>query len=290
MNTVLQDRIERLPAIKLYSGSHEPPTNGIQACAMELVSWIAGEPWSAHPECACPVIGSFMRSWNDGLPDDERTTLLLPLIPRLVGTRGSKALEERRSLMAGDWLVRVNTPAWLRLVGLTVHADALASLPEIISLKQVPSIKGPIEAARVGAAAAGAAAWDAAWAAAGDAARAAAGAAAWDAAWDAAWAAARGAARAAARAAAWDAAWDAARDAAWDAAGAAAGAAAWDAARAAAGAAAGAAAWDAAWDAARAAAGKKLLPVKAELQQSAIKLIERMIAATSAKASVELAP
>jgi hypothetical protein len=221
MIAVLQDRIERLPAIKLYSGSHEEPTNGIQACAMELVSWIAGEKWSDHPECTCPVIGAFMRSWNDGLPDDERTTLLLPLIPRLVGTRGSKALEKRRALMAADWLVRVNTPAWLRLAGLTLHADSLASLPEITSLEQVPSIKGPIEAARIDA--------TTAWTAASDAAS------------NAAWTAARAAAWDAARTAAWTAASDVARDAAWDA------------------------------------ASKKLAPIKAKLQRSAITLIERMI-------------
>jgi hypothetical protein len=145
----------------------------------------------------------------------------------LVNTRGDKALEEKRALMAADWLVRVNTPAWLRLAGLTTHADALSALPEITSFKQVPSIRGPIEAARKDAAAARDAARDAA--------------------------------RAAARVAARDAAWDAARVAAW--------AAAW--------AAAGAAARDAAGDAARA----KLSVTVSELQNSALELVERMIAA-----------
>jgi hypothetical protein len=102
----------------------------------------------------------------------------------LVNTRGDKALEEKRALMAADWLVRVNTPAWLRLAGLTTHADALSALPEITSFKQVPSIRGPIETARKDAAAA----WDAAWVAAWVAAMAAARAAARDAVWDAVWA------------------------------------------------------------------------------------------------------
>lgn len=187
---------ERLATItKLYHGSHDP--DGMM-CAMEAVAFVAGERWSDHPKCACPVIGAFMRAWNDALPDNKRTELLLPLIPRLVNTRGSKKLEHRRALMAADWLVRVNTPAWLRLAGLITHADALTSLPEITSLKQVPSIRGPIEAARKDAAAARAAAWDAAGAAAGDA----AGDAAWDAAGDAAWDTAGDAARAAAGAAA----------------------------------------------------------------------------------------
>ena len=241
----------------LLSGGHEP--NSGQMCVMEAAAYIAREQWSDQPKCVCPVLGAFLRAWNDGLSDDKRTALLKPLLPRIINTRGSKVLEERRALMAADWLVRVHTPAWLRLAGLTVHADALSTLPEITSMGQVPSIRGPIDAARMDAAAAGDAAWAAAW----DAARDAAWAAAWDAARDAAWAAARAAARAAAGDAAWAAAWAAARDAAlaaaWDAA--------WDAAR------------DAAWAAARDAARAKLAPVQTELQQSALALVERMIAA-----------
>jgi hypothetical protein len=240
---------ERLAKITtLYSGSHEVADSDqeFRACVMEAVAYVAGEPWSDAPECACPVITAFMVSWNDGLPDDERSALLLPLIPKLVGTRSTPEIEERRSLMAADWLVRVHTPAWLRLAGMTAQADALAHLPEITSMEQVPSIRGPIEAARRDAAAARAAAWDAA--------RAAAWAAARDAAWDAARAAAR------------DAAWDAAGDAAWAAARAAARDAAWDAA--------GDAAWDAAWDA--------LSTTKRELQQSAVQLVERMCALKAA--------
>src|SRR6185437_13254612 len=109
---------------------------------------------------------------------------------------------ERRALMASDWLVRVHTPAWLRLAKLDEAAAALEQLPEIIAMAQIPSIRGPIEAARRDAVAAWDAAGDAAWDAAWDAAGAAAGAAAWAAAWDAA----RAATRAAALAAAWDAA------------------------------------------------------------------------------------
>ncbi|WP_201451754.1 hypothetical protein [Rhodovarius lipocyclicus] len=263
----------------LSSGGHHPSDG--EMCVMEAVAFVAGEPWSDSPACACPVIGAFLRAWNDGLPDDERDALLRPLIPRLVGTKSTPAVEHRRSLMAADWLVREHTPAWLRLAGLTAQADALAGLPEITSMAQVPSIRPAIEAARRDAAAAWDAARDAAW----DAARDAAWAAAWDAAWDAARAAAWDAARAAARDAARDAAWDAARDAAWDAAWAAARdaarAAAWDAARAAARDAARDAAWDAArdaaWAAARAAAWDALNPTRIALQRSALRLVERMI-------------
>jgi len=192
-----QSRLAKIT--NLESGAHTP--NG-HYCVMEAVAYVAGEKWSDSPECVCPVLGAFMRAWNDGLPNDaERNRLLLPLIPRLVGTRGGKALEQRRATMAADWLIRTHTVAWLRLAKLNKQADMLASLPEITDFAQCPSLMPTLEAVRKDATAA----WDAAWAAARDAAWAAAR----DAVWDAARAAAWDAARDAARAAAWDAAWDA---------------------------------------------------------------------------------
>ena len=246
-----------LDHISLGAGCHQPPDptpvdGGL--CVMEAVAWVAGEPWSDHPKCASPVVGAFLRSWNDTLNDDDRQNLK-QYIPRLVGSAGTPELEERRAWMALDWLVRTYTPAWLRLAGLTGQADTLAGLPEFRKGMDVPSIRSTIEAVRADARAAGAAAW------------AAAGAAAWD------------AARAAAR--------DAARDAAWAAAGAAAGDAAWDAARDAARDAAGAAARDAARDAARAAARDAaraaVRPTVVELQQSAHGLVDRMLDAEEAR-------
>jgi hypothetical protein len=235
-------RLAEVQARPLDSGGHSSIESGM--CIMEAVSYVAGEEWSDTPECACPVIGAFLRNWNDSLPNDERTDLLRDLIPLLVGTRSTPEVEQRRATMAADWLIRTHAPAWLRLAKLDAQADALARLPEITDFAQCPGLMRTLEVVRKDSAAAGAAAWDAA------------------------------------RAAAWDAAWDAAGAAAWDAARAAAGAAAWDAARAAAGDAAGdaawAAAWAAAWDAAGDAAGDALADTKRELQQSAKALVIRM--------------
>ena len=252
---LIQERLEKIQTLSLKAGAHSPNST---FCILEAVAFVAGEPWSDHPECACPIIGAFLRSWNDFLPTDaDRDRLLKPLIRDLVGSKSTKEVEQKRALLCADWLIRVNTPTWLRLAGLTVHADALEALPEITAFAQVPSMRGTIEAARTGAYkawatdAAGDAAWDAAGAAAGDAARAAAGAAAGD--------------------AAWAAAGDAVRAAAGDAVRAAAGAAAGDAVRAAARAAAGAAA--------RAAARVKLQPTVLQLQDSALSLVRRMLEA-----------
>ena len=236
-----------LEGLQLAEGSHTRRSQAV--CAMEAVAWLAGEAHSDHPQCACRVIGAFMRSWNDALPTDEdRARWLRPLLPSLIGTRSTKAVETKRSYLALDWLAREQAPAWLSLRDdLKAHAVALRGLAPLTDAESCRTAQATLAAAR---AAARAAAWDAARAAAGDAAR--------DAAWDAA--------RAAARAAAWDAARAAAGAAAWAAARAAAGDAAWDAA------------WAAAWDAARAAAGDALRPTVVLLQASAVELVKRMVA------------
>jgi hypothetical protein len=227
--------------IDLKKGSHGSREAGV--CAMEAAAWLAGEPHSDQPQCACPVLAAFVIAWNDALQTDaDRNRILKPFIPRLVGSRSTRAVEERRSYLALDWLIRVHTPMWLDLrEDLKPHATVLRALEAIHDIATATAAHGPVTAAR-------AAACDAARAAACDAARAAAGASAGDAACDAAWAAA------------WDAAWAAACDAAR----AAARAAAWAAARAA----ARAAAWDA------------LKPTVAQLQLSAADLLDRMLAVT----------
>ena len=167
--TLNTERLAQVTTLK--SGSHKP-NDDAEFCVMEAVAYVAGEPWSDHPACTCPVITAFMVSWNDALPnDDERARLLLPLIPALVGTRGSKALETRRANMAADWYIRVHTPAWLRLAGLTTQAEALEAFPEITDFDNVPTLNPTLDAIRKDA--------DAAWSAARSAARSA------DAAWSA---------------------------------------------------------------------------------------------------------
>ena len=161
MTIIDQDRLARVST--LAKGAHKPPNGEFEACVMEAAAWVAGEPWSDHPKCACPVITAFMIVWNDGLPNDaERTRLLLPLIPKIVGTRGSEALANRRATMASDWYVRVQTPVWLRAAGLNAEVDALANFPEITDFAKTPLIMAPLNAAKDMAYKKWATAWDAA--------------------------------------------------------------------------------------------------------------------------------
>jgi len=249
-----------LDHLPIKRGNHRAPNGAVQACAMEAayLRWAARQGWSKKKivsgwtdklECVCPLIGAFVRNWNDSISSDEvRTRIFTPeLLDLLPDTKGGDELLLRRMWMAIDWDIRTRTPAFLRLAKLDACALALESLPEIRSQEDIANARSVCEEARKQ----GDAAWAVARAAAGDAAGDAAGAAAWA----AAGAAAGAAARAAARAAAGDAAWAAAR--------AAAGAAARAAARAAAG--------DAAWAALR--------PTVEVMQASAVDLLRRMCAA-----------
>jgi hypothetical protein len=222
-----------------------------------------------------PSISRVVRGMAIGLNDipdaawggaEGRTAALDRFSVAILGTKTTDADEETRAWLATDWLIRVQTPAWLRLAGLTADAQALEGLGRVVDVATARAAHPLLATARRKS--------DAAWVAARAAARAAAGDAAWDAARAAAWVAAGAAAWVAAGAAAWVAA----GDAAWVAAGDAAGDAARDAAGAAARAAAGAAAGDAAWDAAWAAAGDALAPTAATLRASAIELLDAMIA------------
>jgi len=93
-----------LDTLVLDADSHDPGSD--RMCVMEAVAMLAGEEWSDHPQCASPVIGAFLRSWNDSLPDADRQQLK-QYIPRLINSRGTDDQEVERSWLATDWLVRV---------------------------------------------------------------------------------------------------------------------------------------------------------------------------------------
>jgi hypothetical protein len=175
--SVIEDRLPYLEPLKLGRGSHEPPSNGlVNACVMEAVAYVAGEPFSDRPACASPVITSFLVSWNDSMDDVDRQ-MLKPYIVRVVGTRTGKRHEKQRAWMLTDWLARECAPAWMRLAGLTGQAELLESLAPLTSAASARKAQPVLDAARKDSAAAR----DAARAAARASAGAAAGAAAWDA-------------------------------------------------------------------------------------------------------------
>ncbi len=158
--------LEDIEQIPLRHGSHGSRTEGV--CAMELVAWMAGEPHSDHPKCSSHLIGTFLRTWNDQLPDDEtRNRLIRPLLPLVLNTASTVDVENQRAMRIYDWMVRVFTPAWLDLhPELTSHATALRALAPLVDEASARAAQPASQAAAVAA--------EAAWSAARSAARSAA--------------------------------------------------------------------------------------------------------------------
>jgi hypothetical protein len=195
-----------LDELSLSHGSHGVEFCG-EACAVELSNLIAAKrvklPKGLAPSCPLepapfgddhPSISRVIRAYVIGLNDawdDETRQRLRPYAVKILCTATTPEDEETRAWMATDWLVRVHTPAFLRLAGLTAEAEALEALARIADATLAKGAQPTISAARAQASkardAARAAVWAAAWAAARDA--------AWAAAWAAAGAAARDALR-----------------------------------------------------------------------------------------------
>jgi hypothetical protein len=193
-----------LAEFKLSSGSHSSPAVGV--CAMEAVAWMAGEAHSDAPQCACPVLGAYTRSINDGMGDHHRP-LLNPLILSLIGTR-SQEHELIRAAYIAKQITRRVVPLAYDAVGLTDSAAKLRALPSDAPLSDYKAASSAASSA-------------ASWAASSAASEAASEAASW-----AASSAASEAARAASEAArAARAASEAARAASWAASSAASSAA-----------------------------------------------------------------
>lgn len=86
-----KERLKEIKDLKLFQGSGPSIDH---ACVMQMVSYVANEPWTDSPACACPVLTKFAIRINDRM-DDEHRQLLKPLIPNLVGTRDEKLAVKR---------------------------------------------------------------------------------------------------------------------------------------------------------------------------------------------------
>ena len=86
--------------IKLSKGKHSSPEDG--ACVMELASMLAGEAFTDHPVSVCPVIGSFLRAYNDSI-DDRRRQSLYEYASRVVGSRGAQRVQQARAERLAQW-------------------------------------------------------------------------------------------------------------------------------------------------------------------------------------------
>ena len=254
----------------LAYGTHATAEDG--RCAMEWVSFLAGEPHSDDPACVSPVLRAYCTTLNDTLDDGPRQRLR-PYLSRTIGSV-EDGLEEQRSWMAMDWLIRTYAPTWLDVAGLGSPAERLTDLPEVIDSSVLRTALHELRLARRDT--------RVAWASALGTARSAA---------LAPWAAGRATAREAAWRSGGAAAWAAARVAVGDIAGDRARATAREVAGDAAAILARGARTSGGRAAAREAARLALAPTLAALQRSAFVLLDQMLpTATFATPSAYDAP
>src|SRR6185369_9104799 len=176
--TVAPEKLAILDTLAINKSAHESFDQG--HCAMELVAWLAGEPHSDAPACACPVISRAVIRLNDRMPSDEmRAELLRPLLPRIVGSRSTRVVQVKRAYIAADMACRVFAPMALEARG---KLDLAAGLRALAPITDTETAKAAKEKCRAAAAAAAYAAYAAAAAAAYAAADDAYAAAAYDAA------------------------------------------------------------------------------------------------------------
>jgi hypothetical protein len=80
-----------LMSLRPSRGRHSTATAGV--CLMELVSVVAGEPFTDHPQCVHPALALAARVVNDQVGDTVRQSLV-PLLPQMMSG-------PRRDLRAG---------------------------------------------------------------------------------------------------------------------------------------------------------------------------------------------
>jgi hypothetical protein len=114
--------------IKLSKGKHVSPADG--ACVMELASMLAGETFSDHPASVCPVIGSFLRAYNDSI-DERRRQDLYGYAARVVGSRAGISVQRERAERLMAWAIEMRRRRWTRLL--------LLPRPRLSGLRRQPS-------------------------------------------------------------------------------------------------------------------------------------------------------
>jgi len=86
--------IKSVENLKLSKGSHSG-TYG--ACVMELVSYLANEPWSDHPQCASKSITN-LAIWINDTGDQTHRDILQELAGKIINTSDWKKEPARAKL------------------------------------------------------------------------------------------------------------------------------------------------------------------------------------------------
>ncbi len=153
---VMVNRIRELKAVTLQTGGHQTRKDGM--CAMEAVAWIVDGPHTDAPECVCLIIGAYVRRLNDIMPDDRRQKLKL-VLPSLVNSAGSKALELKRAFKITDVSIRTWFPIYFERIDRMDIANGLRNLAPIVDSESARAARAALDA-RAALAALDARIWD----------------------------------------------------------------------------------------------------------------------------------
>ncbi|MCO8129206.1 hypothetical protein NHL50_18515 [Acidimicrobiia bacterium EGI L10123] len=116
---------------------HSHPRRGSRLSVLELAAWLAGEPHSDDPANVAPVLRVYARELAAGIDDPLRQTLR-DRASRLAATgRADAAIEQRRSWVLADRLLRLHASTWLGAAGLSESADRLRTLESIATDTQL---------------------------------------------------------------------------------------------------------------------------------------------------------
>jgi hypothetical protein len=123
--------------VRLMPGRHPSPRFG--ACVVELASMLAEEPFSDRPASVSRVIGSLLRTYNDGL-DDERRQDLYELAATVVGTAAGRSVENERASRCLEFARALGAPlpAGRAAIG-TASAEASGALAALAALRTGPT-------------------------------------------------------------------------------------------------------------------------------------------------------
>ena len=126
--------------IKLSRGKHMFPEDG--ACVMELASMLAGESFTDHPASVCPVIGSFLRAYNDSVDTDRRQDLYA-CAAKVVGSCSSAGVQRARADRLAAWALQLRQRRWTRsLLPACLRAIGVERRPpiDVVGIRAVRSI------------------------------------------------------------------------------------------------------------------------------------------------------
>jgi hypothetical protein len=120
----------RLAQIKSLSGAPSAnPRIADELTITAAVAYVAGEEILSTPKCVDEDLTNFLLSWSADLADADRNSLLLPLVPDLVGAhREPKHLFAQLAL---SWLIADAVPAWLAAISFDDAAAHLSEMPSI---------------------------------------------------------------------------------------------------------------------------------------------------------------